>query len=146
MARPLEITEELLVKARKFIEERSNVSVHSLLPTIEGLALELGIHRDTVYAWEEAGEKSPEEENYSELLAEFSDIVKELRSAQAEKLIQNGLQTRYNPMMAKLMLSKHGYVEKSEQDITSKGDKIAAPPDPALAAEFADFLAQKTKS
>lgn len=73
------------------------------LPTIEGLARYLKIHRDTVYQWEKDHQ-------------EFSDILEELRSKQAERLLNNGLSGDYNPTIAKVLLTKHGYTDKQEID------------------------------
>jgi len=106
--RPTKLNNELIEDAKKFLTT-FDVSVATLLPTIEGLALYLHISRETVYEWEKENE-------------EFSDIVKELRSRQAEKLIQNALANRYNASIAKLILSgKHGYVEKTEVDQNISG-------------------------
>jgi hypothetical protein len=140
--RPTEITQELIDKASVFVTVRSIMSVHELLPTIEGLALDLHINRDTIYDWESKGDATEDKDS---LLARFSDIVKELRWAQAEKLIQNSLRANYNPMMAKLMLSKHGYVEKSEQDITSKGEQINQAPDETILSQYMMRLKDDTK-
>jgi hypothetical protein len=84
-------------------------SAHSdnFLPTVEGLAVHLCVARSTFYEW---AENHPE----------FSDILEQLLAAQGSQLIQNGLVGTYNPTITKLMLSKHGYKDKS--DITS-GDK-----------------------
>jgi F0F1-type ATP synthase gamma subunit len=71
------------------------------LPTIEGLANYLGIHKDTVYDWEN---KYPE----------FSDVINVLRNKQVERLINNGLSGDYNSNIAKLLLAKHGYADKQE--------------------------------
>ena len=112
--RPKLLNEELIAHAREHVDS-FDVSTYTLLPTIEGLALELHISRETVYAWEQENE-------------EFSDIVKELRAKQANKLIQNSLAGKYNASIAKLILSgKHGYVEKTEQDLTTNGKDIAMP-------------------
>lgn len=82
------------------------------LPTIEGLALHLNVNRDTLYEWEK-------------IHKEFSDILAHLRAEQAKRLIDNGLSGDYNPVIAKLLLMKHGYAEKTETDLTSKGEKLA---------------------
>lgn len=104
MARPTKLTEELLTKAREHVNS-FDVSAYTLLPTIEGLALELKINRDTIYQWEKEND-------------EFSDIVSEIREKQAQKLIQLALAGKYNASIAKLILSgKHGYVEKTESDV-----------------------------
>lgn len=109
--RPTVLTDELIDLALEYLDETKIMGVHALLPTIEGLALHLHISRETLYQWEK--------EN-----TDFSDILEELRSSQANKLMQNSLVNRYNPTISKLLLSKHGYIEKREEDITSGGEKI----------------------
>jgi DNA-packaging protein gp3 len=75
------------------------------VPSIEGLAVFLDVSRETIYDWDK---KYPE----------FSDILRKLQAKQTEMLIDGGLSGRYNPTIAKLLLSKQGYVEK--QEITGK--------------------------
>lgn len=81
----------------------NKLKVH--LPTIEGLASYLEVRRDTLYDWEK---KYPD----------FSDILDEVRKQQAQKLIDNGLAGTYNPTIAKVLLTKHGYREG--QELTGK--------------------------
>lgn len=88
-------------ESEKFTKYENRLKVK--LPTIEGLAIYLKIHRDTVYQW---AKEHPE----------FSDIISELRSKQAESLINNGLSGAYNPTIAKVLLSKHGYKESVENE------------------------------
>jgi hypothetical protein len=78
-------------------------SAHSdnFLPTVEGLAVHLSVERSTLYLW---ADDHPE----------FSDILEQLLAAQGSQLIQNGLVGTYNPTITKLMLSKHGYKDRSE--------------------------------
>lgn len=80
------------------------------IPTIEGLAIHLKINRDTVYAWKKT-------------FAEFSDIVEELLANQANRLLNKGLSGDYNPTIAKLMASKHGYIERSAVDLIPHDDE-----------------------
>ncbi len=82
------------------------------LPTIEGLALHLDVNRDTIYNWES-------------IYPTFSDILDKLKAKQASMLLRNGLSGDYNPIIAKMILTKHGYTDKIETDITSKGEKIS---------------------
>jgi hypothetical protein len=63
------------------------------------------VNRDTIYDWET---KEPE----------FSDILGKLRAKQAHMLITNGLSGDYNPTIAKVLLTKHGYREG--QEVTGK--------------------------
>lgn len=69
------------------------------IPTIEGLAAHLEVSRSTVYEWKAK-------------YAEFSDIIERLQQLQAERLINNGLSGTYNPTIAKVLLTKHGYIER----------------------------------
>lgn len=96
------------------------------LPSIEGLAAHLKVHRDTLYKW-------------AEEYKEFSDILEQLRVVQAERLINNGLSGNYNPTITKLILSKHGYVEKNTTEhsgqveqriiyLPQRNERMATPP------------------
>jgi len=79
---------------------RRKLKVH--LPTIEGAAEYLDVSRDTLYNWEE-------------IYPEFFCIMEKLRHKQARMLMENGLSGDYNPTIAKVLLSKHGYREGIEQ-------------------------------
>jgi hypothetical protein len=120
MARPTEYTPEVINSVRSYLDEcideqyqliksdgdKSTTFDNKLkvrLPTIEGLAVYLKIHRDTIYAWEKEHE-------------EFSDIIAELRFKQAEALINNGLSGDYNSTIAKVLLTKHGYRDEIKQE------------------------------
>lgn len=120
MARPTEYNSETLTSVAKYLEictdeveqlvsgesEKFTKYENRLkvkLPSIEGLALYLGIHKDTIYAWEK-------------LHPEFSDVIGDLRAKQAEALINNGLSGAYNSTIAKVLLTKHGYRDQQEID------------------------------
>lgn len=82
------------------------------LPTIEGLALFLGVHRDTLYEW-------------AKIHPELSDTLQHIKTEQAKQLINKGLSGDYNSTIAKLILSvNHGMAEKTETDITSGGKAL----------------------
>ena len=118
MGRPTDYSEDILTKAREYLSARRDEVeeyhktrgeksdtydrlVRVKLPTIEGLAVYLQVHRDTLYEWEK---QHPA----------FSDILAELRSEQADRLINSGLSGDYNPTIAKVLLTKHGYREGHE--------------------------------
>lgn len=109
--RPSKLTPEVIKLAQDYVSASDNMGVHQLLPTIERLALTLDVHRDTLQEWEKVN-------------VQFSVILGRLRAIQADKLLQNSLLGRYNPVISKLMLSKHGYIEKREEDITSGGERL----------------------
>lgn len=112
--RPKEYSEEIVAKTRQYLDSCFDFSsdpetkIRAVnIPTIEGLAVWLKIHRDTIYAWEK---EHPQ----------FSDIIAELRSKQANALINNGLSGNYNPTIAKVLLTKHGYREGIDQTTNDK--------------------------
>lgn len=124
MARPTILTEELKVKARTYIDECEDkvTDYHKTkgeksdsferivevnIPTIEGLSLYLGTSRKILYIWEEQDE-------------EFLHIMDQLRAKQAKALISKGLSGDYNPTIAKVLLTKHGYREGIDQTTNDK--------------------------
>jgi hypothetical protein len=115
--RPTEYSEEIVSKTNKYIDScvdeienyhktQGNKSdsyeriVNVKIPTIEGLAVYLKIGRTTVYEWIE---KFPE----------FACIIEQLRATQADRLLNNGLSGNYNPTIAKVLLTKHGYRDET---------------------------------
>lgn len=129
MGRPTILTDELKANARAYILqcEDEETEYHKTrgeksdsfervirvkIPSIEGLALHLRVARSMIYEWEKIDE-------------EFSDIIDELRAKQAKMLIENGLGGTYNPTIAKVLLTKHGYREG--QELTGKDGKDLVP-------------------
>lgn len=104
MARPTKYSEELLEIARDYLK---NFRKHGdFVPSIEGLADTLDISRETVYDWKGKHD-------------EFSDIVGKVLQKQSRTLINGGLANEFNASITKLMLTKHGYSDRVEQDISS---------------------------
>lgn len=101
--RPTKLTKALVAKARTY----DYTSLRQAVPTIEGLALYLGVHRDTLYAWLDGDGR---------LNDQISDIVATLLTKQGLELVNNGLRGRFNAKITNMMLSKHGYIERSEQN------------------------------
>lgn len=113
--RPVEYNAEFVENAKKYIasckdKDRKNGKPTVNIPTKGGLAVHLGVARETLYDW--AG-KYPE----------FSDVMEDLSAEQEKRLINNGLSGTYNPTIAKVLLTKHGYREG--QELTGKdGEKL----------------------
>lgn len=108
MARPTDFNSKILEDSWNYVQQFANdlrvkdkLTVN--LPTIEGLALYLEISRSTLYLWQKEHK-------------EFSDIIEILQQKQAQVLINNGLSGDYNPTIAKVLLTKHGYTDKQEID------------------------------
>ena len=94
-----ELVQVVSGESEKFTAFKEKVRVN--LPTVEGLAIYLKLHKDTIYEWEKIHKS-------------FSDVINILRAKQVERLINNGLSEDYNPIIAKVLLSKQGYSEKTE--------------------------------
>lgn len=127
--RPSLYSDALVKKAEHYLKvlPRGEI-IHS----IEGLADYLGVIRATIYDWASQEEKP-----------EFSYIVEQLRHLQAKELINKGLSGAYNSSITKVILSKHGYREATETDITTKGDKLMGDNVLELAAKAAALLKEE---
>lgn len=113
MARPTKYNDEIIEKAEDYI--KNYITYGDQIPMIDGLALELGIHRDTINDWEK---KYPE----------FSDIVRTLMTHQGRKLMNGSLSGEFREKTATLALSSnHGLVIRSETDITSSDGSLKQP-------------------
>lgn len=129
--RPTKYTENILKLAYKYIEGCNDEIAEILesenektgrtrftqklvvkLPKAEGLALCLNVSRDTLYEWAKQYPK-------------FSDILERINQIQADRVINEALAGNYNPLIAKLLLGKHGY--KDQSDITSGGESLFKP-------------------
>jgi len=82
------------------------------LPTKEGYARFIGVTKKTLYNWANEHE-------------EFLHALEKIEIEQKQRLIDCGLSGEYNSTIAKLVLSSnHGMSDKTETDLTSKGEKI----------------------
>lgn len=122
--RPTKYSEDILSKTQQYIDSCEDVEdqvvsgesekftaykvrLRVKLPTIEGLAYFLRVHKDTIFEWEKVHD-------------EFSDLLNILRGKQFQELVNKSLAGDYNPAITKLLLSKHGYADKQEVDSNVK--------------------------
>jgi len=104
--RPTLYTPELIEKAWNYAKGgwiRSGDQV----PSVAGLACEIGITRETCYAWAKDETKI------------FSDILGLIAQTQERMLINGGLSGQFNSPITKVMLGRHGYTEAVKADHTS---------------------------
>ena len=116
MARPTKYSDEILDKAVEYVAlffDKETIPEDEVIPSIEGLALHLELARPTIYDWASQDDKE-----------EFSYIVEKLKAKQGLILLTGVLLNKLNSNMGKAILSKHGYAEKSETDITSGGKSL----------------------
>ena len=101
----------ILTKEGKVLDE-PYIYYNPKIPTIEGLAFYLKVNKTTIYEWENKHE-------------EFSNVIDELRNKQASQLVNKGLSGQYNPTIAKVLLTKHGYREGA--DLTTNDRDLPTP-------------------
>lgn len=112
--RPSIYTPELVKRARGYLTSYADMG--DKVPTVAGLACVLGVVRDTCYAWADDPEKP-----------EFSDILKELAQRQERELVNNGLDGTFNAPITKMMMTKHGYSDRVDTDVTTNGKDMPQP-------------------
>jgi len=104
--RPKELNDAILKKAEEYVN--GAYATDELVPTIVGLALYIDKRRQTIYEWAKENPK-------------FSDIVGKVLEKQERGLLKGGLMGDYNASISKLMLTKHGYSDKVESEISGPG-------------------------
>lgn len=117
--RPTKHTEQLLEKAREYLSVYEDNG--EVVPSIVGLALHCGISKNCVYDWA----KDPNKK-------QFYDIARRVEHVQELKLASGGLSNLYNANITKLLLSKHGYSDRIEQDVKSSDGSMSPVSDAAI--------------
>lgn len=107
--RPTKYNDEALATAIEYVEEHKT-KYDDEIPSVAGLSCVLGVARDTIYQW------GRDDNN-----KEFSDTLKELQSKQETVLWNKGLNGKFNPTIAKLALSNHGYHDKVDTNQHNTG-------------------------
>lgn len=103
--RPTDYTPDLVEAASEYV---SHYQDHGdMIPSIEGLCGAIGVARATVYRWRDEEGKE-----------EFKDILARILETQAQVLINKGLSGEFNSNITKLVLGKHGYHDKVDQQST----------------------------
>jgi len=110
--RPTLYTPEVITQINEYMAEA--VPQNMKIPTVEGIALKLGINRDTLYQWAKDHK-------------EFSDTLDELKLKQKEYLTEIGIfgGKEINATIVMLLLKvNHDMIEKSALDVTSGGKPV----------------------
>lgn len=102
--RPTKYNDEMLANAKVYLQTYEQLG--DLIPSAAGMACYLDVNKSTLYEW---ASKHPE----------FSNMLKVLNNTQERKLLSGGLSGDFNSMITKLVLSKHDYSDKIQQDVTS---------------------------
>lgn len=111
--RPTKYCQDILDKANLYLDDYNKKHDH-IIPSVVGLADVLDVTAKTLYNWSEQKENS-----------KFLHILERLNQRQHIKLINGGLDGSLNAQITKLVLGKHGYHDKVDTDVTSKGEKVS---------------------
>jgi hypothetical protein len=101
--RPTGYSDDLVEKARQYIEGDYDTIYSHSIPSHLGLCEALSVSKTSLYKW--AGEEGKEA---------FADILAKCNAKQHNILIAKGLNGDFNASIAKLVLGKHGYHDRVE--------------------------------
>jgi len=113
--RPTKYTPTAIAEINEYLAEA--VPENMQIPTVEGIALRLGISRDTLYQW-------------AKVHKEFSYTIEKLKMMQKEALVRTGIfgGKEVNATIIGLLLKvNHDMVETTHTDITSGGKPLPTP-------------------
>lgn len=105
---PSKYTSDAIDKINKYLEDA--IPENMEIPTVEGIALKLGINRDTLYHW-------------AKVHPEFSDTLDKLKMLQKKYLINTGIfgGKEINATIIQLLLKvNHEMVEVNRTELTGK--------------------------
>lgn len=111
--RPTDYSLDVIKRLNQYLLEA--VPENMKIPTVEGIALRLGISKNTLYEW---AKRHPE----------FQDALEELKMKQKEALTEIGIfgGKEINATIVSLLLKvNHDMIETTKSDITSGGEKIS---------------------
>ena len=87
------------------------VECGDVVPSVAGLAVEIGVNRDTMYAWRDKHK-------------EFSDTLARMMFVQERLSLSGGLRGDMNSTIVKLLLANHGYSDRQAVDHTTGGEAM----------------------
>lgn len=101
--RPVEYTEDVPNKVGEYVDYCFE---NKELPTRAGLAVYIGISKQTLFTWEDKNKQ-------------LLDSLKKMDALQENEVWQKALKGEYNSNIAKLLLFNHGYSDKVQTDNTN---------------------------
>ena len=105
MARPTKYSQEIVEKAQHYLDNYEEYD--DIIPSIAGLSLVLGLCRETLRLWSKDEDKE-----------EFLGILEAINQKQECVLLDNSLTGKFNSTITKLVLGKHGYHDRPQQEGT----------------------------
>ena len=114
VGRPSLYSDEILRMAKDYLScfmgEGSDIKLFpaQVIPTAVGLCAYINIGTSTINVWDKDEEK-----------LEFRAVLDRIKQIQHVIALNGGMTGVYSAPIVKLLLTKHGYSDKSEQDIKS---------------------------
>ena len=105
MGRPTKYSQEIVDKAQHYLDNYEEYD--DIIPSIAGLSLVLGLCRETLRLWSKDEDKK-----------EFLVILDRINQKQECVLLDHGLDGTFNSTITKLVLGKHGYHDRPQQEGT----------------------------
>ena len=101
-----------------FLDNKSEVNLipPQVIPTAVGLCAYINIGTSTIHVWDKDEEK-----------VEFRAVLDKIKQVQHVIALNGGMTGVYSAPIVKLLLTKHGYSDKSEQDIKSSDGSMTPP-------------------
>ena len=121
--RPTKYSDEIQAKADAYVDG-GFAEVGDVVPRLAGLAVEIGLTRETLYQWQKEKPR-------------FSDTLARLRWLQERLSLNGGLKGDMNSTIVKLLLANHGYSDKLEQAHTSPDGSMTPTVDPTKLSDAA---------
>jgi hypothetical protein len=103
--RPSDYTPEIVEKAWAYVNGGWE-EVGDPVPSVAGLACEIGIRRETCHVWAKDETK------------EFSNILSAIAEKQERQLLRGGLSNLFNASITKMMMTKHGYSDATKNEVS----------------------------
>lgn len=114
VGRPSTCTQAVRDEARWYMQGGWKL-VGDTIPSIVGMACEVGIPESQVYEWARIND-------------EFSGIIKGIKAEQQRVLLSGGASGKLNSTITKLLLGKHGYHEKVDSNISNPDGSMQPQP------------------